>query len=68
MIQKETQNFIYSIDEETFVLKVWDKNMPEQTAPFLEQPFNPETGETFTSIEDAELFFVSRYGEAPIEE
>lgn len=68
MTKKITENFIYSVDEETFVLKIWHKDAPEGTPHFLEQPFNADTGEAFASVQDAEEFFFSRYGEAPIEE
>jgi hypothetical protein len=66
-IEKITENFRYSINEETYTLLVWNKK-DENILPFLEQSFNPYTGETFTSVEDAETFFSSQYGEMPITE
>jgi hypothetical protein len=66
-IEKITENFRYSINEETYTLLVWNKK-DENIFPFLEQSFNPYTGETFTSVEDAETFFSSQYGEMPITE
>lgn len=66
MIQKETDAFRYAIDEETFTLYVWNKDSSIDSPPFLEQPFNHETGETFTSVEDAETYFNNRYGKVTI--
>lgn len=66
-IKTTTENFIYTVDEDTFILKIWNKTASEDALPFLEQPHNPNTGEVFTSVEDAVKYFVDTYGEQPVE-
>jgi hypothetical protein len=61
----------YEIDDQN-VIRAWDNEIPnEKDAPFLLQPYNPETGNAWIDKAEAEAWILAEievWSQPPLEE